>query len=143
MRKTFALVGVLAALCGCNDRSAVGPRATEQAEEQAAARDPSRTYAVGCTADFGDVRQVVGVEVQVAEPQVGALQLGPPTRQVVGEAGRDISPKDFARLEQAIARRIDERSGRQVVERVRIVEVRYEHIGPDPEGRGGPKPGEP
>ena len=143
MRKTFALVGVLSALCGCNRQPPGGPPAAEPAGEQVAAPGPSKTHTVSCTADFGDIRQVIAVEVQVADPRVGALQLGPPTSQVVGEAGQDITPKDFSRLEQAIAQAINERAGRPVAVRARIVEVRYERIGPGPGTRRGPNPGGP
>jgi hypothetical protein len=143
MRKPFALIGVIAALCGCNHRPPDGASTAEPTGAQVAVPDPSKTHTVSCTADFGDIRQAIVVEVQVADSQVSVLQLGPPTNQVIGEAGHDISPKDFARLERAIAQAIDERAGRQVVVRARIVEVRYERIGSGLGARRGPKPEEP
>ena len=39
--------------------------------------------------------------------------------------GRDIAPSDFDRLEREIARAIDARAGRSIVEEVKIVEIHY------------------
>jgi hypothetical protein len=128
MWKSIGIGCLLALILGCQKSDDGIPPELDQALKSHAAREPTRVHTIGCSAHYGDIKQVVGVNVYVTDPHLNPLDVAAPTNGAVSQAGRDISPKDYKRLQLAIAAAVDERIGQKVVDRVEITEVRYERI---------------
>lgn len=122
---------VLLSGCGKNDQSpeVAGdhlPPDLLRVMRQEATKNPTREHIIGCGQGYGPIKQSVGVRVFVNDDGLLGLDIAAATNLTVNEFGRDIAPKDFEALQRAIARAVDERIGRPVVERVEITELRYE-----------------
>jgi hypothetical protein len=96
-----------------------------------AVKDDSTEHIVVCGATYDAIHQEVVVKIRTKVGHVHVLELGPPSNLTVKRFGRDITPSHFDRLQRKIARAIDDRAGRPIVEQVRIMEVHYKCIIPD------------
>ena len=129
LRGRMLLIAALAAHLGCiQEPKDDPPPELVKVMEDIAANDPATEHRIVCGATYDAIDQEVVVSVRTRIGHIQILDMAPPTNLTVKRFGRDITPSDFDRLEKEIARAIDDRAGRSIVEEVKIMEVHYKRM---------------